>query len=159
LSGGVHGYAAQAIPKINAEIAKKSRFRTETSYLRRKNVMKGNELLEQIKAQKTENHFFVKWWRKEQDFLDFDLIERFVENVKKDEEFADFELLDMEQMWGYIQKIIPGKMSRFKLTRAEKKGEEVIEWEKEPGKERIIPYNSQSLIDIFDMITKGDVID
>ena len=35
--------------------------------------MRGREIITALDHRRNENHCFVKWWRKEADFLDFDL--------------------------------------------------------------------------------------
>ena len=36
--------------------------------------MRGREIVAALNERRTEQHCFVKWWRKEEDFLDYDLI-------------------------------------------------------------------------------------
>lgn len=116
--------------------------------------MTGNEIVKQIAERRKEGQFFIKWWRKEEDWLDIDLIDTFIKNAKPDEEIGGYDLLNMEEMWGYVQKVGADRVARTK-----QKGEEVILWQKEPDKELACPFTPESLIQIFDVESHGDFVD
>lgn len=116
--------------------------------------MTGGEILKKIQAEKTANQCIIKTWRKEEDFIDFDLLERFEGVVKKDAEFEGFELIDMEQMWDHVH-----NLAGARLTRREKDGGEVAVWKRAGGKEHILPYTPKTLLEILDMETKGNYVD
>lgn len=120
--------------------------------------MKGSEILEQIQQQKNENLPFIRWWRKENDFSDYELLDIFLENLNPQHEFEDFELLDMEQMWEILHRKDPKHLSRDKQW-----GKDVILWER-PEKEGeeghvVCPFTPESIMTIFDVETKGNVIE
>ena len=92
---------------------------------------------------------FIKFWRKENDFLDYDLVDRFIENVKPDEEIGGIELLTMDEMWNEVKKVA-GK--RVNLTN------EMLEWAKNGDSWRTCPYTPESLLDIFNSETRGNPI-
>ena len=99
--------------------------------------MTGNEVLKQIKAENDPTRCFIKWWRKDNDFVDFELVNIFIEKVKPSDIFDGFELLSLEQMWNILTDLDPDK-----LTRTRKGDNEVIEWvwtDKE-GKEKANTY-------------------
>lgn len=119
--------------------------------------MKGPEILQTLNERRTEGHQFIRWWRKENDFLDYDLIDRFVENESSDEEIGGIDLLTMDEMWELVQKI-GGR--RVKLLH-EKTGERV-EWV-HGGREGLrtdtCAYTPESLMTIFDAETAGNPVD
>lgn len=116
--------------------------------------MTGEEMLAQIGERKSELHQFIAWWRKEQDWLDFDLVDTFVENLDPAEEIGGFDLLTIEEMWENLEKVVPGR-----IERETRRGEEVIVWQKKSGEEQVCPFTAQSVMTIFDVETHGDYID
>ena len=117
-------------------------------------AMKGTEILKQIKEQRSSGHCFIKWWRKENDFVDYDLLERFVADLNPSEEISGFELLGIEPMWQELQRIGGGR-----VTKVRKGSDETIVWEKASGKKKECPYTPDSIISIFDAETKGNPVD
>jgi hypothetical protein len=119
--------------------------------------LKEREILQFLKEQRKENHRFVKWWRKENDFSDYDLIERFVDHFSPEEDLAGIELLTMAEMWGEIQRIAG---SRVKLVPGI--SGESVEWVhhgKTGTKSQVCGYTPETLMTIFDVETKGNPID
>lgn len=116
--------------------------------------MSGDDILEQITMQKRDDHLFIKWWRKEEDWLDFDRIDTFIENLSPDEEIGGFDLLTMDEMWENLEKVASSRIEREK-----KRGEDVILWRNKAGEERVCPYNAESVMTIFDVETHGDFVD
>jgi hypothetical protein len=116
--------------------------------------MIGDEILKQIKDRRTDAHQFIKWWRKEEDFLDFDRIDSFIENIEPGEEIGGFDLFTMEEMWENLEKVTSSRVERTK-----KRGEDVIVWQKKSGEEQVCPFNAESVMTIFDVETHGDLID
>jgi hypothetical protein len=116
------------------------------------------EILQQIKRQRTDKHHFVKWWRIEDDFLDYDLIERFIANASETE-MAGFELLTMDDMWSEIKRIA-GERVTFKHDPSGGVGS--VEWvyEGKSGvKKQTCLYTPETLMTIFDVETKGNPVD
>jgi len=116
--------------------------------------MTGKEILEQVRERKTDDHQFIAWWRKEQDWLDFDLVDTFIENLDPAEEIGGFDLLTVEEMWENLVKVVPGRVERD--TR---RGEDVIIWQKESGEQQVCPFSAASVMTIFDVETHGDYLD
>ena len=117
------------------------------------------EILKQIKEQRHENHCFVKWWRIEDDFLDYDLIERFIANASSNAEMAGFELLTMNDMWREVKRIA-GERVTFKHDPSGGNGS--VEWvyEGKSGvKKQVCVYTPETLMTIFDVETKGNPVD
>lgn len=116
--------------------------------------MIGNEILKRIKEQRTDAHQFIKWWRKEEDWLDFDRLDAFIENINLGEEIGGFDLVTMDEMWENLVKVTSSRVEREK-----QRGEDVIVWRRESGEERVCPYNAESMMTIFDVETHGDFVD
>ena len=56
--------------------------------------MNGKQVVRAIEQNRKDSDQFIRWWRSENDFVDYELIDRFLETVKAEDEFAGFELLD-----------------------------------------------------------------
>ncbi len=120
--------------------------------------MTGRELLRQLDQQELKHRYFIKWWRKENDFVDIELIETFRDTVKGDEEFGGFQLLDMDQMWKVVTKLCPDRVRRRSFD-----SHEMIVWdrvERSGGMKSIrCSYAPEFLIQIFDVETRGNYIE
>jgi hypothetical protein len=116
--------------------------------------MTGEEILALIRERKSESHQFIAWWRKEQDWLDFDLVETFIENLDPTAEMGGFDLLTIDEMWENLVKATPGRVERDR-----KRGEDVIVWLRKSGEEQICPFTAASVMTIFDVETHGDNLD
>jgi hypothetical protein len=117
--------------------------------------MTSYEVRKAIGDQKRSDHLFIKWWRKEEDFLDFDLLDRFMVNMRDDEQIDGFDLVDMDEMWGYVQQAAGDKVQR--LT---KNGVDLVVWsDKDKLVTKEVPFTAESLIDIFDAETDDNFVD
>ena len=116
--------------------------------------MTGREVLEQIKTTRTSDQQFIKWWRKEEDWLDFDVIDTFVANTSDSEEIGGFELVGYDEMWAFLEKVAPGRVAK-----TQRGGEYLVSWKKKSGEERECLYTPQALVDIFDTETGGNYVD
>ena len=117
------------------------------------------EILKQMKAQRTDKHHFVKWWRIEDDFLDYDLIERFIANASSNAEMAGFELLTMDDMWTEVKRVAGDRVT-FKHDPPGGSGS--VEWVyagKNGVKKQTCVYTPETLMTIFDVETKGNPVD
>lgn len=119
--------------------------------------MRSGEIIRDIRKGQEEGQAFVKWWRIENDFTDYELCGSFIENARSDHEFGGYELLDLEQMWDVLTRWKPTGLKR--VTTAEG---EVIEWQKEVADDtlqlEICPFIPESVMAIFDYETRGDVV-
>jgi len=108
--------------------------------------------------QRSADQAFIRWWRKENDFADFELVDEFCKRENASREFGGFELLDHEQMWQELLRICPDRLSRKKQT----KSGEVIIWKHRDaaGKmfEETCPFSASTLMAIFDAETRGDTL-
>ena len=116
--------------------------------------MTGREVLAQIREGRKADQQFIRWWRKEEDWLDFDIIDTFVDNTGDSEEIGGFDLIGMEEMWDYLQKVAPGRVEK-----TQRAGNELVSWRKKSGEAHECPYIPESLIAIFDAETKGSYVD
>ncbi|ABB30362.1 hypothetical protein GeomeDRAFT_2738 [Geobacter metallireducens RCH3] len=120
--------------------------------------MTGREIEKEIRDGRKADQPFIKWCRKENDFVDYELVNSFLASVGSGDEFASYELLTMDQMWNVLKEFDPKGVSR-----GEKGGEEVIFWEQTLAdgttKNRACPYTPDSLISVFDAVTKGNPVD
>ena len=116
--------------------------------------MKGQALREAIQQQRGMDMRFIKWWRKENDFVDYELLDPFLQRLDVNQEFSGFELLDMEGMWQTLQRWAGGKASREQRTHGN-----VIVWHRGGGEGvEELPYTPESVMHIFNYETKGDTV-
>jgi hypothetical protein len=120
-------------------------------------TVRGREIIASVKERRNEGHCFVKWWRKEEDFLDYDLIDRFVENTGGTEEIGGIDLLTMNDMWDEVRRV---GGSRVKLLH-DKEGDRV-EWVhsgKAGLRTNVCAFTPETLMEIYDVETKGNPVD
>lgn len=118
--------------------------------------MKESEAVQLIADRRTEHHHFVKWWRKEEDFLDYELISSFIENAAANREIGGIELLTLDDMWNDLKRV----GARVRLLHHPEGTK--IEWlhEGRSGTStKVCDYTPQSLMTIFDVETKGNPVD
>lgn len=115
--------------------------------------MKGNDVRMLVKERRKEGMHFISWWRKEEDYIDFDLVDRFMENLDPEEEIGGFDLLTMDQMWDHVKKLCGDRVAKTQHM-----GENLLEWTVK-GEVKSCPYNPDSLIAIFDQETRGNYVD
>ncbi len=119
--------------------------------------MRGRDVVKTINERVGREHRFVRWWRNEEDFLDYDLIDRFVVNHSDSEEIGGLELLTMEEMWGELKRV---GGERVKLVHSDTG--ETVEWlhKGKSGVHRdVCPYTAETLMTIFDVETHGNPVD
>lgn len=116
--------------------------------------MRGLEIERALKERMSDNHRFVKWWRKENDFLDYDLIDRFLDNLSVSEEIGGLDLLTLDEMWDEVKRV---GGTRVNLVHSKKKGD-TVEW-MHAGKKDVCVYTPETLITIYDVETRGNPVD
>jgi len=123
--------------------------------------MQGYDLVKAIEKDRTghKERIFIKWWRKEEDWIDFDLVDRFLENLNYSSEIAGFELITQDQMWQALQ-------SRCKncVTKVERDGACKLLWTPPKGAEvdeklSEYPYTPEMLLKILDAETNNNYVD
>jgi hypothetical protein len=119
--------------------------------------MRAHELIKNLSERRNEGFCFVKLWRKEEDFLDVDLIDRFVENVSGTEEFGGMDLLTMDDMWNEVKRI---GGSRVTLTHGTM-GDNVtwVHKGKSGLRTNVCAFTPETLMQIYDVETRGNPVD
>ena len=119
--------------------------------------MRGQEIIKSINEQISPDHCFVKWWRKENDFLDYDLLDRFMQNAATDEEIGGLQLLTLNDMWNEVMRVGGTRVKFIHDTAGDK-----IEWVHK-GKygvsTHVCAYTPETLLEIFDVETEGNPVD
>ncbi len=119
--------------------------------------MRGREIIATLNERKSDEHRFVKWWRKEEDFLDYDLLDRFVENTGGTDEIGGIDLLTMDDMWNEVRRI---GGSRVKLVH-DPSGDKVM-WShkgKTGVRTNVCTFTPETLMEIYDVETRGNPVD
>jgi len=120
--------------------------------------MTGKELMKQLEELRESRHHFIKWWRKENDFVDIELLESFCDSVKAGEQFEGFELLDMEQLWEVVRRLCGER-----VTRSKQDDHEIIGWQRLDNKGAVrnisCTFAPEFLMQIFDVETRGNYIE
>ena len=119
--------------------------------------MRSDEIIQGIKQGQREGKAFIKWWRSENDFTDYELFDNFIQRANSGHEFAGYELLDVEQMWEVLKRWKPNGLKRNRTDKGEK-----IKWLKK-GADGVLdlqtcPFTPKSIMFIFDYETRGDVV-
>jgi hypothetical protein len=83
------------------------------------------DFLKVIEQGKKEGKEFIKWWRKENDFVDFELIDRYLQTEDARHDFENFDLLDIEEMWEILKEQVPGELYHRVATKSD-----TIEWQR-----------------------------
>ncbi|RMF47773.1 MAG: hypothetical protein D6751_01930 [Deltaproteobacteria bacterium] len=115
--------------------------------------MKGQDVFERISATRTPEDRFIRWWRKENDFVDYELLSDFLHRLQGNEEFAGFELLDTDTMWTQLKRFAGDRVRRETRTR----GDYII-WQRSAGKAQEtvqMSYTAESIMHIFNEETQG----
>jgi hypothetical protein len=118
--------------------------------------MRSRQIFHELEQGKQQGKDFIKWWRKENDFADFELIDRYMKMADQSE-IENFELLDKDEMWEVLTYWKSSGLRRSKSTKGEK-----IEWQ-HMGKDGLqhtytCPYTARAIMSIFDAETHGDTL-
>lgn len=119
--------------------------------------MRGYDIITTLNDRRTDKHCFVKWWRKETDFLDYDLIDRFIENTKGTEEIGGVDLLTLDDMWNEVRRIGGSRVTLVHGTNGDS-----VEWThrgKTGVHKNTCAYTPETLMQIYDVETKGNAVD
>ena len=119
--------------------------------------MRSDEIIRDIRMGQEEGRAFIKWWRIENDFTDYELFSSFIANARSSHEIGGYDLLDLEQMWDVLMRWKPTGLKRVKKS----KGDE-IEWQKKAAdgslQLEICSFTPETVMAIFDYETRGDVV-
>lgn len=119
--------------------------------------MRGQEIITNLNERRSSEHRFVRWWRKEADFLDYDLVDRFVENTGAGVEIGGVDLLTMDDMWNEVQRVSGTRVTLLHDVAGDK-----VKWihkGKTGVRTNVCPYSPETLMEIFDVETKGNPVD
>lgn len=119
--------------------------------------MRGQEIITSLNERRSSEHRFVRWWRKEADFLDYDLVDRFVENTGAGVEIGGVDLLTMDDMWNEVQRVGGTRVTLLHGAAGDK-----VKWihkGKTGVRTNVCPYSPETLMEIFDVETKGNPVD
>ena len=123
--------------------------------------MVGYELVKEVEKERNAHpdRIFIKWWRNEEDYIDFDLVSRFLENLNPSSDITGFDLINQDQMW----KVVEGR-AQGRLTKVERDGQWLLMWSPPKGAEVEItctecPYTPETLLKILDAETNGNYVD
>lgn len=119
--------------------------------------MRGRDVLRTLNERQDQNYCFVKWWRKEEDFLDYDLIDHFVASTTGTEEFGGIDLLTMDDMWKEVRRVSGTRVTLRHDTNGDK-----VEWVhkgKAGVRTNVCAYTPETLLKIYDVETKGNPVD
>lgn len=118
--------------------------------------MRGREIFSAITDLRKDEHCFVKWWRKENDFLDYELIDRFVDAIDPSEEIGGLDLLTLDEMWHEVKRIGGERVKLVQDSRGD-----LVEWS-HMGKSglhtEVCVYDPETLMKIFDVETRGNPV-
>lgn len=123
--------------------------------------MQGYELVKKVETEKREHpdRMFIKWWRNEEDFVDFDLVSRFLDSYSFSSEIAGFELIGMDEMWETVLRRSKGKASKVRAN-----GGWMVHWTPPKGAEDVErrsehPYTPETLLMVLDVETGDNYVD
>jgi hypothetical protein len=123
--------------------------------------MQGYELVKKIERERGSHpeRVFIKWWRKEEDFVDFDLVERFLANLDYSAELGGYDLIDQDEMWRTIEARCRGRVSKV-----QRDGHWVLLWTPPKNaevEERLAEYPNtpESMLKILDAETNYNFVD
>lgn len=115
--------------------------------------MTGSDIVSALMERTDEQECFIKWWRKESDFVDFELVDTFMRSGVDELEFDGYELLTMEEMWTLLQAYAANHVDT-----AQKGGEKLLVWRHNDGTTESLPFTAETLMQVFDTETRGDVL-
>ena len=119
--------------------------------------MTGTEIRTQFAGELPAACRFVRWWRRENDFVDYDLAERFRANLSDTEELGGVECVSHEELWQELQRLCGERLS---VQHSSRSGT-VISWARRDATGLTVtepPYSDESLLEIFDAETGGNPI-
>jgi len=116
--------------------------------------MKAWEIAREVEKQRKEGDQFIRWWRHENDFVDYELIDRFLEKKDDSQLYDGFELTDTETMWKHLKEKVGDRIVREK----HKQGDMIV-WTRPDKGDECCHFNAETIMAIFDEETAGDVIE
>ena len=119
--------------------------------------MTGYELRQTLENNATDSRCFIKWWRKENDFADYELVGEFLDHLTPEREFEGFDLLTMDDMYKELKRQAPERI--WVELGKEKKP---LHWQHLGSdgniREDTYRYSPQVLMALFEGETHGDTL-
>ena len=119
--------------------------------------MRGYEVRRSLTSDKSDDRCFTKWWRKENDFADYELIDQFLAQLEPESEFEGFELLSMDDMLKELQRYASGRVWLEKRRAGAR-----LHWQHPGGdgslRDDTYRYTPKVLMALFDKETHGDTL-
>lgn len=116
--------------------------------------MNGKEIAQEIKQKRQPEHQFIRWWRAEHDWVNYELVDNFLEKASEDEEMDGYELVDIEAVWQALKERVGDRVRREKRTQ----GEQIV-WQRPDRPDQTCPFNAESVMTVLDVETRGNVIE
>jgi hypothetical protein len=119
--------------------------------------MTGYEIIKAMRHVDKDERCFIRWWRKENDFADYELVDTFLANLKQTDEFSGFELLTKDELWQELHRREPHRVMLEKH-----RGEMMIRWKHRLGDgsmgDEVLPFDAPSLMTVFDSETRDTTL-
>lgn len=124
--------------------------------------MQGYDLVKRVEKEREKhpNNIIIKWWRREEDWIDFDLVSRFLETLNYASDIGGFTLIDEEEMWRTLQRRCGNR-----VTKEQHNGKWVLHYtppknaELEEPLPPELPYTPDNMIKVLDIETGGNYVD
>lgn len=118
--------------------------------------MKGREVRKIISENVTGEQRIVRWWRKENDFVDYDLIGSFLEKLTASDEIGGIELFTTDQMLNEVKRVAGRRVTvmhdetgdSLKWVHRGKSGEHT----------NVCTLTPEALLYIYDVETRGNAV-
>ena len=119
--------------------------------------MTGYELRQSLISKENDSRCFIKWWRKENDFADYELIDHFLDHVAPESEFEGYDLLTMDDMYQELK-----RHAAKRIWMEKQKGQQFLHWQHRGGdgkpREDTYRYSAEVLMALFERETHGDTL-
>ena len=119
--------------------------------------MTGYELRKSLESKAADDCCFIKWWRKENDFADYELISDFLEHLHPENEFEGFALMNMDDMYNELKRYAADRVWLEKH-----KSEKLLHWQHRgsdgQSREDTYRYSPEVLMALFERETHGDTL-
>lgn len=119
--------------------------------------MTGYELKKILNNQESRDRCFIKWWRKENDFADYELVDKFLEHLSPESQFEGYELLDMDEMLEELK-----RYASDRVWMEEHQHRPFLRWRHPDRKGELrddtYRYSAEVLMALFDQETRGDTL-
>ena len=117
--------------------------------------MRANQIITELQQGKERGKEFIKWWRRENDFTDYELLDNFIKTAAMKHEIDSYQLLDSDEMWDLLKRWKPTGLHRHTSNKTDN-----IEWQHQnkDGQQQtyVCRYNAHNIMSIFDTETRDN---